>query len=178
MITQGRHSAIVRSVQFGTTKKGIEQVVVEFQIVSDGPDSGASITWFGFFSDKAVSRTLDALKMTGWDGNDLTQVEALAEAGKLSTTVQIVVEHETYNEKTTAKVKWINRIGGKVKLEKPMEARCLRALADRIKNGGPSPAPSSGGDSYGDHGTDDGLPFASSSLNSEPCPKRKLRGWP
>lgn len=136
MIATGRHTAICRSIQFGTTKTGNTQCAVEFEIVGDDEDRGGSITWFGFFTEKTFDRSIESLRHMGWTGDDLAELPALAESGGLATEIEIVVDHEEFNEKVQAKVKWVNRVGGggRVKLEKPIEGSDLRSFAAQMKS--------------------------------------------
>jgi Fe-S cluster assembly iron-binding protein IscA len=119
MIRPGNHVAAARSWQFGKTAKGGEQIAVLFEIL-EGPDAGNSVTWFGYFTEKTVDRTIEALRYCGMEGDDLSAIR------ELPNKVQIVVEHETYEGKTRAKVAWVNQLGGgAIKLNNPMDDREL-----------------------------------------------------
>lgn len=139
MINIGKYPAICRSIQFGTTSTGKEQVAVEFEILpfADGPGefAGQSITAFMFFTEKTLARTVESLRHCGWVGDDLAELPALAADGKLSQEVEIVVDHEEYEGKVSAKVKWVNKPGGggAIKLEKPLDDAGLRTFAARMK---------------------------------------------
>lgn len=198
MISAGIHRAQCRSVQFGTAKTGTEQTAVEFMVVGeDDQDAGQTITWFGFFTDKTLARTVEAFRHMGWQGDDLAELPVLAEQGKLAEEVEIVVDYEEYEGKQQAKVKWVNRPGGgRVTLERPMDETGLRAFSARMKAsvraaGGPRPAqgngggrsapPQRGGGGGGyahpnapgsGYGPDDDIPFASSDIRAEPDPRR------
>lgn len=119
MIEAGRYRAVAVSVeaedgtevwaQFGRSKiQGTEQVVVNFEIL-DGASVGSRIAWFGYFSDKTVDRTLEALRICGWKGNDL----ATAIKGPIDNEVSLVIEHETDPQgQVRPRVRWVNRPGG------------------------------------------------------------------
>lgn len=134
MINIGKYPAICRSIQFGETSTGKEQAAIEFELIGDHADSGQSITAFLFFTEKTLSRTVESLRHLGWTGDDLSELPALAADGKLGQEVEIVVDHEEYEGKVSAKVKWINRPGGgSIKLEKPLDDAGLRTFAARMK---------------------------------------------
>lgn len=115
--------------QFGEGKNH-PQVVVNFEIL-DGPEAGRRIAWFGHFSEKTVQRTVESLRYCGFKGDDL----ALATTQKLDQEVQIVVAHEEYNGKVTAKVNWVNRAGGDgFRMAEPMAKTALTRFAAQMKN--------------------------------------------
>jgi hypothetical protein len=130
VIAIGVHRALAQSIQFGFAgADDKEQVVVEFRL-----EDGNSISYFGFFTEKTFKRTIESLRYLGWEGDDLSELPALAEAGMLTGEVDLVVDHEEYDGKVTAKVKWVNKPGGgRVQLAKPMEADGLKSFAARMK---------------------------------------------
>lgn len=135
LIAEGRHTAVCRSVQFGTTKKGDEQIAIGFEIVGDDADAGRSLTYFGMFTDNTVDFTIDALRNCGWTGDDLAELPGLADAGALANEVSLVVVHEEWEGEWRAKVRWVNRPGGgKIKLERPLDERDLASFAQRMKS--------------------------------------------
>jgi len=178
LVGRGKHLAIPRSIQFdraGTDDK--EQVVVQFEIVGENDAyAGWTITAFLFLTDKTFDRTVESLRHMGWQGDDLSELPALCDQGQLGE-VEIVVDHEDYQGKTQAKVKWVNRKGGgAVQLKKPLEGQELATFAARMKgrvravgNGrqGGASAPSNGaGGGYRSSsphpnapGADDDIPF-------------------
>jgi hypothetical protein len=136
VIAAGPHRALAQSIQFGHAgDDNKEQVVVEFKLTdASDPDFGYSISWFGFFTDKALQRTIESLRYLGWKGDDLAELPTLAETGMLPEEVDLVVEHEEYKGALRAKVAWVNKPGGgRVQLAKPMEADSLKSFAARMK---------------------------------------------
>lgn len=116
-------------VQFGESKNGNPQVVVNFEIL-EGEQAGRRIAWFGYFTEKTAPRTVESLRYCGFVGNDL----AAAVTQQLDQEVQIVVGHEDYQGKTSAKVQWVNRGGGDgYRLEKSMDRNALRQFAAQMK---------------------------------------------
>lgn len=115
--------------QFGETKNGNPQVVVNFEIL-EGEQKGRRISWFGYFTDKTTQRTVESLRYCGFTGNDL----AAATYMPLDQEVQIVIDHEEYNGKWSAKVQWVNKAGGGLfKLDKPMDKRGLERFAAQMR---------------------------------------------
>jgi len=95
------------AIQFGKSKNGTQQAYVAFEILR-GPQAGQKIGWLGFFSDLAVERTLKSLRYCGFSGDDLH----VFPSQRPDNEVDIVIEHEKYNDKVSAKVQWVNAPGG------------------------------------------------------------------
>lgn len=116
-------------VQFGETKDGSPQVAVQFAIL-DGPHAGRRCTWFGFFTEKSIKRTIESLRFCGFKGDDLAKLPFQP----ISQEVSITVEHNEWDGKTSARVAWVNAPGGGgVKLEKPMSKDQLRLFGAKLK---------------------------------------------
>lgn len=131
LIGKGAHRAVAISedVQHGfSPTKATPQVVVPLRIIA-GPDRGRIITYFGYFSEKAEDRTMESLRLMGWKGDDVCDL------GELPNEVSVVVDHEKYNGKVTAKVQWVNSPGGrgKIKLEKPMDDAMKRQFSAKMR---------------------------------------------
>jgi hypothetical protein len=136
MIAEGRQPAICRSIQFGKTSKGDEQIAIGFEIVGEGnPDVGRQLTYYGMFTDSTIDFTVEALRNCGWTGDELAELPALADAGQLANEVSLVVEHEEWEGKWREKVKWVNRPGGgKVKLADPLDDQSLGRFSSMMKS--------------------------------------------
>ena len=127
-LTTGKHPAIARSWDFGLTKKDLEQIAVEFEIL-EGEDAGEFITWYGYFTADTEQRTLESLRACGWQGDDLAELKGMG-----SRKVSLVIEDETFEGKTHSRVRWVNRFGGNgVRLAKTMDAQARRQLAARLR---------------------------------------------
>lgn len=115
-------------VRWANTKEKNKQVLVYFEIL-EGDYRGQRLPWFGFFTKASYERTMQALRFMGWKGDDL------ANLGDLDQEVSITVEHNTYNEKTYARVAWVNRAGGgsAMKLNDPLSESDVRAFAARFR---------------------------------------------
>lgn len=140
-----------------SSKKLTPQVVVNF-VLTDEEFAGERLPWIGYFTEATEERTLEALRICGWKGDDLDNLEGITD-----NEVELMVDLETFEGKVRAKVQFVNRAGGfqqKVPMTpdaaKEFAARMRgKAAASRIKAGTPSTAPASspGG------GPDDKLPF-------------------
>lgn len=112
----------------GTTNKtDREQVAVDLEIM-DGPALGAHITWYGFFTDKTFDRTIESLRLLGWQGHDLSDLRGL---GSTEATAVIADEPDENGEVRT-RVKWINAIGG-IAMKNRMDIGAAKAFAERMK---------------------------------------------
>lgn len=49
------------------------QVAILFEFV-EGPYKGTSLTWYGFFTEKTKAATFRALRLVGWQGDDLSDL--------------------------------------------------------------------------------------------------------
>lgn len=130
MLKPGRYLARANSATLGKTSKGTEQVVVSFNVLAPESCSGERISWYGYFSEKTVDRTLEALEHCGWDGSSLSDL-----SGITTRDVEIVVEHEQDPEDADlirARVRWVNAPGGASVKEKLSEAEAM-ILEERIK---------------------------------------------
>jgi hypothetical protein len=186
LIAEGTYEAVAFPIdtadgpayaQFGeSAQKATPQVVVNCEIL-DGEEVGRRIAWIGYFTEATTQRTVESLRYFGFKGDDL----ATLVTQKLEQRVQIVVEHEDYNNRTRARVSWVNRPGGGgLRLSDPMSKDGLRKFAARMKaavraipeatgakaEGGARPAPKPSTpptdgrrDDAPPHGDDDGIPF-------------------
>jgi len=128
MIEEGKYKAKRSSHQFMvSSKKGTEYVSVVFRI-SEGQDfAGKRVEWAGWLSPAAIDRTLEALRLMGWDGKDLREL------GPLDQEVEIDVEIEDDEQgNTRERVKWVNEIG-RSNMGAPMSPDQLAGLAERVK---------------------------------------------
>jgi len=145
--------------QFGATETGTDQVAVTFEIIS-GPYKGERLTWFGYFTEKATERTIQALRYCGLKGDDIM----LAMEQPIDQEVQITIKHDTYRGKTRAKINWINPPGGGgFKLKKSLDAEKRTELSQRLRGvlrstpehvAAPAPAAANGTPA-----SDDEIPF-------------------
>lgn len=122
MIAKGKHKATKAGGDFGFTSGGGEQVGISFQLT----ETGDSITWYGYFTEKTRDSTCKTLANLGVKP-DLSNV---GESNDIEVT--LVVEHEENNEgQMVAKVRWVN-IGDGVAMSKRMDQGQRAAFASRI----------------------------------------------
>ncbi len=166
MLTQpGTYRAHPNGFDLGYTKDSKPQIAVQFDILEgNGEPTGSTITWFGYFTDKSRDITFKALRACGWVGDDIDAPDGFG-----SQDVEIVVEEDTYEGKTQLKVRWVNKPGAGIALQKPMNADERKRFAAEMKgfvlkaNGGkpsaPTPAKPPAGNARPAPASDDDLPF-------------------
>ena len=106
----------------GYSNSGTPYIQVVFR-TSEG-----QITWWGYLSDGASKRTIKSLRAMGWRGANVSEIELK----DLSSPVDIVVTHEEYNGKTSAKIKWVNALDS-APVGKPVDADGRKALDERLR---------------------------------------------
>lgn len=132
MIQPGKYRARAQapSVSFGVSKNGNEQVAITFDLLDENDQpSGETIAWIGTFTEKTMARTLESVANCGWDMSTGTSQVDTVEAN----VVELVIEHEEYEGRDRARVKWINRLGRAFSFETPLDQRAKAGLFARIK---------------------------------------------
>jgi hypothetical protein len=135
VIPEGTYLARVVKGELGETKKGAVQAAIEFEF-EDEAVRGQRITSYKHFTDKALKYTVAELRTCGHTGDDLSDLSMLG-----GQEVRLVIAHETYEGKTSAKVKFINSASGglKSKLEPDRAktwAETMKAKVAAIDAGG------------------------------------------
>lgn len=120
----GVYAARAITGALGTSGTGKEQIGVEFEIQDE---QGGHITWYGFFTDKTMDRTIETLRLCGWKGSDLNSLDGLGD-----NEVSIVLETEEYEGKSRQRVQWVNRAGG-LAMANPLSADQAKAFAAKMK---------------------------------------------
>lgn len=123
---KGRFRARGVTAALGTSSNGNPQIGVELTIL-DGEYQGASITWYGSFTDAATPYTLEALDNLGWTGDDLSNLTGIDR-----NEVSIVVDEEEYEGEVRDKVKYINKPGG-LAMKNAMSEGQQKAFAASMK---------------------------------------------
>lgn len=126
LMPEGRYQARAHSWDFGETNGGAPQIAVSFKLLEPGFE-GQFLGWYGGFGDTQAEFTFKALKNCGWRGIDLNDLSGMGD-----NEVSLVVEHEEYQGKTHARVKWVNA-GGGVMLKKVLDPNAKKALAAKMK---------------------------------------------
>lgn len=116
-------------VRYALTGTGNRQLLVYFKIL-EGEFAGEVLPWFGHLTKASWKRTMEALRLTGFKGDDLMQAETQA----LDQKVEIDVGWNTWEDKTHARVDWVNKLGGgAIKLKSPMSKDQVRQFAAQMK---------------------------------------------
>lgn len=130
--TVGKHRATALSAVLSETKGGAPQIAVQCVGIDD---PSMSDTWYGFFTEATQERTIESLRVIGWTGNDFSVFEQGKElpAEMLGTEFVVVVENDTYEGVTRAKIQWINRADGGIAVKSPMSTAAVASFAARMK---------------------------------------------
>ena len=135
----GRYKAKATAHELGESKQGNPQLAVEFE-VTDGPEKGQKITWWGHFTAAAAPYTKEKMQACdpSWDGRD---IDTFAPEGHA---VSIMVKEETYNGETSLKVAFIDPPGGgglgAAKKLEPTKAAAVKRGINALLAGRPAPA--------------------------------------
>jgi hypothetical protein len=118
------------SIQWGPgTVNSPFTAAVSFEVLN-GPCAGQKITSFLYFGEKSAERSLESLRACGFTGDDIDKFSDQTP----DIECQIVVEHETYQGKTRAKVKWVNAPYKGFTFEQPLDAPSLRKYSAQLKS--------------------------------------------
>lgn len=113
----GRFRARAIEGAWGKAASGTEQVAVLFKL-----ETGSTLTWYGYLTEKAAERTMNALITCGV--SDLETLEGLG-----SDEVDVTVERDEYQGKVSAKIAWINPLGsGGVAMKEKVEGPAKLAM--------------------------------------------------
>ena len=129
MIPEGKWPARPLAGTLAFTGGDAEQVAVDLEFVGDNEWAGQHRTWYGSFTEKAMSRTFDQLRHCGWKGDDLSDLSGIDGTAE----VWVTVTHEDDNEgKVRDRASWINGSPG-IAVKKPMNEGDAKAFAERMK---------------------------------------------
>ena len=178
-------------ITFGEASTGNVQIAVEFQIEDHPEFAGETITWLGHFTDATSERTIESLQIAGWSGEDVSELAGVPGSQALSDVVSLACDVDTYGDRSTLKVNWVNKPRSNFTFKQEAAPDQLRALGARLRatvksvraSGGAARKPtgsrpqqprSGGGGGYASQsrhpnapggGPDDDIPFCS----SDPC---------
>lgn len=125
MIEPGTYRARARTAAMGMTGTGKEQVAVLFDLLDH---QGQSITWYGYWTEAAIDRTVESLRNCGWRGADVSDFTGID-----ANEVFIVIEHEDdLNGVPRARVKWVNGSGG-LAMRAALDPTQVKTVAARLK---------------------------------------------
>jgi len=117
-----RARAVAGKEQYGQTKNGTDQVVLEMDL----PDLGQTVSVFLYFSDAAAPHSIKRLRLAGWTGDDLSNLEGLG-----SRECDVVVKYEDYKGEQKMKVEIMS--GGTVVLENKLDDKSKKAFGAKFK---------------------------------------------
>jgi len=128
LIEAGSWKAICREGTLAfTNKERKPQVALGFELL-EGPNVGAFITWYGYFTDETWERTLESLRMCGWGGSDLSDLSGID-----TQEVRLVIVHEPdLNGEIRARVNWVNSLGG-IAVKQRMDVGEAKAFAAQMR---------------------------------------------
>lgn len=109
--------------------RSAEQIGIEFEVL-EGETKSQRLAYYGSFSEAALEITIKAMRTAGWLGDDVTDLSSMSRPEV--PTVELVVEHETFEGKTRAKVKWVNS-GGGLAVKNPLDQAKRAGLAARMR---------------------------------------------
>ncbi len=131
-MNEGQYKARATEVMLGKSKeKGTPFVGVLFKIV-EGPHEGETLKWDGWLTDKTAERTIEALQICGWKGDDLSELSK-GMNGVDGNEVTLVVEMETFDGREYPRVKWVNRSGSRKLQGTTMDVAEAAAFGARFK---------------------------------------------
>ena len=173
-ITAGSYKAKVDGeVVLGASKNKGTPFIEFYLKILEGPNQGGLVRWTGYFTDNTQERTIQALQICGWEGDDLSDFTDGGLHGLGKNEVSVVVELEEYENdqgetRVSPRVAWINRAGGFLNREAAMNEGAaaafgarMRGLVHKTKEKNPAPktppkpAPKNGEDPGYDRGADD-----------------------
>jgi len=135
MIEKGTWKARCCEAVLGFTSKGNDQIGLDF-VLLEGPNQGSHITWYGYFTEDSFERTIESLRLCGWEGNDLS-VFSDTQRGKGSgidrSEIALVVDHEPdQHGEIRSRANWVNPLGG-VAMKERMDDGASKSFAARMK---------------------------------------------
>lgn len=106
-IQEGNYRARPVFAQLGTSATGTEHVEIQFMVLEDdGSPTRVERSGYFFLTDRTFQRTIETLRLCGWQGDDLSDLSSISE--ETSPDVQIVFGEEEYEGKLRMKLKWVN----------------------------------------------------------------------
>lgn len=120
MIKDGSYKARAKRWSVGYSASGTPKIDVLFEII-DSP--GEEITWAAYLSDNALPYSVKALRICGWDGDDIDDLDGLD-----CNEVSLVIETQCYNGKQVQRVRYVNAASGiQDQVERKTFAESMRA---------------------------------------------------
>ncbi len=128
LITPGTWKAKPTYACLGYTEGGNDQVEIGF-VLAEGPSQGQPIRYWGTFGESSLEITFNALRNAGWTGDDLAD---LSSVGQSDAQPYLVIAHEEWQGKVSARVKWVNS-PSTVVMKNVMNRGETQAFAQRMR---------------------------------------------
>jgi hypothetical protein len=160
-INPGKYTAIAREWKLGETDNTHTPFIgVQFELLDESV-AGVTMNWSGWLSDAAIDRTLESLRACGWRGKDISDLTGIGDRR-----VTVTVDNEEYKGKTFPRIKFVNMLGGGLKVGTALAPDKMRELVATSKIKAASlpvhpidaDAPKAKKNDVADQG-DDGIPF-------------------
>jgi hypothetical protein len=150
-ISPGTYKAkgIKGSAQLGESEKGTLQVAVDLDVKGADGSSLGQMTTFMYFSTDAAPYSYERLRALGWKGegpDDIGKLDDI-DTNEVDVRVTAPVPYKATDgsmKEGASKIEILTG-GGKVVLNKPLDAGTFAARLKALGVGGPSAAPSGGG---------------------------------
>lgn len=130
LIQVGKHRAraMKDSYEVGIDDTGKDYAYLGFEI-TDGVDKGSRIGRYFYFTDAAKLYSIESLRKAGaeFPGGNIDDPEGLGDVE-----CELVIEHDEYQGKVRAKVKYVNGLSG-IKAEHRLDESAKRSFRDRMK---------------------------------------------
>jgi hypothetical protein len=121
MVPAGEYVCKAKRWGYELTEKRKLRLAIEYEVL-EGERKGQAIYDDLYITEAALPRTVEVLRTLGWVGKDLSEVDA-GKGGLDANAVQLVLQDDTYEGKTRAKVKYVN----------PLRRAAERPAADALK---------------------------------------------
>jgi hypothetical protein len=133
LIPEGTWKCRGISYALGYTSADGEQVGVEIMLLPDQHEDvdGRHLTWYGQFTEKAEPFTLKALRVLGWQGDDISDLSGIIDGPEC----EAVIGHEQdLQGEWRHRVRFIQAIGaGGVAMKSKMTEEQSKAFAERMR---------------------------------------------
>lgn len=136
---EGRYKARASGeVVLGVSKEKKTPFIELYFEILEGDDKGKKVRWTSYFTEKTQERTIEALIVCGWSGDDPGEFADGKLHGLDKNEIEIVTELEDYvdkngEKKTSPRVKWVNRLGGYLNVQNAMTPDDASSFGDRLK---------------------------------------------
>lgn len=129
---------VMGDVVLGESKDKKTPFIEFYCEIADGENKGGRARFTGYFGPNSSARTIEALQICGWEGDDLSEFADGELHGLDKHVVDGVIELEEWKDDkdvvhTTPRVKWINKPGGRVNVDNAMAPEKAQAFGAKMK---------------------------------------------